>query len=185
MLAPSKYQTRCEHCGFHSPEFIRASSSGIGQKTGPNGRYNPFTERYAHLRVIEQNVICINCGTLHERQRAGIDYPLWPVLLIIAACLVIVALIAVVWADLVTLIIATALACFIAVISIKTFRSAFSKQMQSQYCEWIAEIESGTNTCPQCGCGDAVGHSRKSLLLPCPQCAQNTLSLVCTFKGTT
>ena len=183
MLAPSEYQTRCKLCGFHSSEFIQGSSFGIGQETGPNGPFNPFTERYAYLCVKKQNVICINCGTLHERRHAGIDYPLWPVLLIIAACLVIVTLTAVVWADLVTLIIASALACFIAVISIQTFRSAFSKQVRSRYCKWIAEIESGANTCPQCGCGDAVGLTRKSLSLPCPQCAENTLSLVCTFKG--
>lgn len=184
MLDPSEYQARCEHCGFHSREFRQGHSSGIGQKTGPKGPYNPFNERSSHLRIVNENVICIHCGTLYERQFAGIDHPLSPVLLIIAACFLVVALIVRVRADPVTLIIASAIACFIAIISIRTFRSAFSRRLRSYYSDWIAEIEPHANICPQCGCGDAVRPFHKSPPLPCPQCGEKAMSIICTYKGT-
>lgn len=183
MLARSEYQARCTRCGFLSPEFIRCSSSGIFESTALRNVQSPYATRYIYLRVARSNVICTACGVVHQRTHAVIDYPLSPVLLIIATCVLIVVIVSVASKDFVASITATVLACFVALFSIRMFKSAFAKRLRSKFSNRIAELESVANTCPRCGCDDAVDPSHLSEHLPCPECKHNTLAIVCTFKG--
>jgi len=168
MLEPSMFQARCARCGFNTPEFNECHSGKLG---------DPF--RF----VTTYSVICTACGTLHKRQTASIDYPgcLHRFLIIGGVCALPVVIVVAVSKDVLTRVVAGLLACAIAAISIRICESAISKHLRTRWADWIEEVDSGS--CPSCGCEDAVGPSRAPQLHPCPRCGENSLSILCTYKG--
>jgi len=179
MLAPSEYQARCDRCGYRSSPWIAGCSEGIFVQAGPRG----LNETYSHLRLSRTNVVCTCCGTLYPWQHVTIDYPLKPSLVILFCCFVFAGAAAVISRDLVTAVVCATVAVVIAMISIRVFRKHFAERIRTTHAQRIAEMESQTNKCPQCGSADAIALSSRPQFVRCPKCEERTLSIVHTFKG--
>jgi hypothetical protein len=106
-----------------------------------------------------------------------------PILLIVGACILSVAVVAFVTQELFAIVFAVIAAVASAFFLIRVFVFAYSIRIRSKYSDWVTAIESSLANCPGCGATDAVEPTRVFTPLPCPNCGHKALTVACTFKG--